>query len=109
MDKYNIAYIESADKYLSDLKLLGKNTNVTLKDLMLYLIILDIYNSADWNEWHELTKIELQKKMNTILLNNPELIKLKIIPGIYPTNVNTNQSLYTWRTIFDTSTVLKTT
>ena len=56
MDKYNVAYIDSADKYLSDLKLLGKNTNVTIKDLTLYMIILDLYNSADWNEWHELIK-----------------------------------------------------
>ena len=46
--------------------------------------------------------------MNTILLTNTVLVKLKITPGVYPTNVNTEQSLYTWRTIFNTSTALKT-
>ena len=109
MDKYSVAFIESADKYLSDLKTYGKNTHKTLKDLTIYTIMHDLYQAADWYEASEYIKMQLQHKMNTILLNNEELIKLKITPGVYPTNVNTEQSLYTWRTIFNTSTALKTT
>lgn len=109
MSKYGIAYIESSDKYLTDLKTLGKNDFNTVKHLTLYMILLDLYNSAEWYEFNEYVKMQLQYKMNTLLLNNPELVKLKITPGVFPTNVNTEQSLYTWRTIFNTSTALKTT
>lgn len=109
MDNYSIALLESADKYLSDLKSYGKNTNKTLKDLMMYTIIYDLYQSVDWNEWGELTKLTLQKKLNSILLNNNELVKLKSNSGYIPVNINIEQDIYTWRSIFIFNTDLKTT
>ena len=109
MDKYGVAFIESADKYLSDLKINGKNSLATLKDLTMYMILYDLYQSADWNEWSELTKIALQQRMNKLLITNPDLVKLKITADLHPKNVNTEQSVYTWRSIFITNTDLKTT
>jgi hypothetical protein len=108
-EKYGISLLESFDNYIDNLKAIGKNSNKTLKDLMLYNIIYDLYQSVEWNEWHELVRISLQRKMNSIILNNTDFKKLKITPGYHPTNVNTEQGLYTWRSIFNISTDLKNT
>ena len=100
-ERYTNSLINSAKNYFDGLQYLGKENNILRKDLLLYVVVNQWYNWAEWFEVSEEDKIKLQKFMDCLIRNNPGLEYLSTLSCIYYSNVNTPQTIWTWQKICD--------
>lgn len=100
-EKYTDAFIDSAKQYIHNLRYLAKRDPVTLRDISLLEMLLQVYNWAEWFEVAENDKIKIQKLLDCIYLRNPHLVLPHVIPGVYYSNVSTPQTIWTWQRVWD--------
>lgn len=100
-ERYTNSIIDSTLDYLDRLQYLAKTNPQDVKDIMLLDIIHNIYSWADWYEVSEDDKIDLQKVMETIIFNNPNLTLPTVDTNTYYFNVNIPQTMWTWQRIYD--------
>lgn len=99
MDKNS--FITSTDKYLYGMSKLARYDKKTLKDMFLLSIIGTL---QDWGCWYDLDEgsfSKLEELSECIILNNPDLELFSPQSFDYYTNVNTPQTSYSWRRMFD--------
>lgn len=100
-EKFTNSIIDSASVYLFNLQYLAQQDVKTTKELMLYIIIHNLYNWSEWFELSEDIKLKLQVKMMEIVWHNPLISFPEDINNTYYFNANAPQSLYTWSRLYD--------
>lgn len=100
MDRIASCIIDNSLKQLYQAEYLAKYDLSTIKALNYLIVVHNIYNWTDWFEIDTKTRKFLERRINDIILDNPEIIldQVQVHELVY-SNVNIPQSNYDWQDI----------
>ena len=99
MDRIASCIIDNSLKQVYQAEYLAKYDLSTIKALNYLIIVHNIYNWTDWFEIDTKTRKFLERRINDIILANPEIVLDDQVHELIYSNVNIPQSNYDWQDI----------
>jgi len=101
MNEVKNSIVSSITKHLNELRYLAKDNKKAASDIMLLIIVDEIYDWAAYNNALQSEQLKIQKLRKQIIRNNTSLVEPIFRTNIYYKNVNLPQTLYTWQRVYD--------
>ena len=101
MNEVKNSIVSSITKHINELKYFAKDNKKAASDIMLLIIVDEIYDWAAYNNALQSEQLKIQKLRKQIIRNNTSLVEPIFKTNIYYKNVNTPQTLYTWQRVYD--------
>ena len=101
MNEVKNSIVSSITKHLNELRYLAKDNKKAASDIMLLIIVDEIYDWAACNNALQSEQLKIQKLRKQIIRNNTSLVEPIFRTNIYYKNVNLPQTLYTWQRVYD--------
>ena len=95
MNEVKNSIVSSITKYINELKYFAKDNKKAASDIILLIIVDEIYDWAAYNNALQSEQLKMQKLRKQIIRNNTSLVEPIFKTNIYYKNVNTPQTLYT--------------
>jgi len=103
MNEVKNSIVSSITKHINDLQYLAKDNPKAGSDILLLIIVDEVYDWAAYNQALQSEQLSLQKLRKQIIRNNDSLIEPIFKTNIYYKNVNLPQTLYTWQRVYDSN------
>lgn len=87
-------------EYINKLRFLGKNDPKIFKNILYLIVLDDLFDWSAYLEDSQHVQKQLRELRTTFILQNPEFNAINE-PENYYVNVNTPQTHYTWKRIWD--------
>jgi len=106
MNDIKLSILETMQRYTTRLQYLAKKNPILIRDLMLLVIVDEVYDWANWMGESQINQLYLQNFRKKIIRNNSEIIMHHTQTNSFYKNVSTPQTLYTWQRVYDTNGVV---
>lgn len=91
----------SINSYTNKLTYLAKENKAMVNDLMLLVVLDQVYDWANWMNATQQNLMDLQNFIKSVIRNNPDILNYRTQSNEYYKNVNTPQTIYTWQRLYD--------
>lgn len=106
MEDIKLSIQESINKYTRNLVYLAKENELLVRDLMLLIVVDDLFDWASWMSESQTNQLYLQNFRKDIIKNNPDIINYRTSTNIFYKNVSTPQTIWTWQRVYDNFNVI---